>query len=114
MNHFTLIAWCYFLFELIVNGIVPAFQSEQEQFDPYTGVIQQFYDLTIIGSLLIIFRPREWPEYFSVGLLDGGQGFNNDNENGLEVEERRIAPLLQTKITEKLLNSIRSGGSNDM
>jgi hypothetical protein len=47
--------------------------------------------LSIIACLLIIFRPREWPDYFSVGLLDGQI---NDNEGDREIEERRIAPLL--------------------
>ena len=55
--------------------------------------------------LLVVFRPREWPEFFGVGLLDAPFG---EDEMGVEIEERRIAPLLHTVINEKALNSFRS------
>ena len=50
--------------------------------------------------LLFIFRPRKWPEFFSVGLLDNPFG---EDDGGLEAEERRIAPLLTTVLNDKVL-----------
>lgn len=60
-------------------------------------------------GLLFVFRPREWPEFFGVGLLDAPFG---EDDGGMEVEERRIAPLLSTVIDEKVFNSTRSSKSS--
>ena len=68
MNKYFFIAGLYFFYELVINGLIPTFESESDQFDPYANVIQQFYDLAIIFSLLVVFRPREWPEYFNLGF----------------------------------------------
>ena len=52
------------------------------------SVIVYFF---IIIAILFVFRPRKWPEYFSVGLLDVPFG---EADGNIEMEERRIAPLL--------------------
>jgi hypothetical protein len=105
MNKFFLICCAYFFYELIINGLLPSFDNaETESFDPYANVIQQFYDLIIITSLLVVFRPRKWPEYFRVGLIDAA--FNEDNHR--EIEDRRIAPLLNVDIDQKVFMSKQS------
>lgn len=108
MNKFFFVACCYFLYELIINGLIPTFDPEQDQPDPYTNVIQQFYDLFIISCLLFIFRPRKWPEFFGVGLLDNP--FGDDGE--LDAEDRRLAPLLTTVLNDKVFNSYGSSKSS--
>ena len=40
-------------------------------FNPWQEIIQQYYDLFVILMLMAIFRPRIWPELFSVGLFNG-------------------------------------------
>lgn len=65
--------------------------SSSDEFNPTEIVLQQFYDLFIILCLLFVFRPRVWPEYFGVGLLDAPFG---EADGNIEMEERRIAPLL--------------------
>ena len=44
-----------------------------------------------------------------MGLLDAPFG---ENDGSLEMEERRIAPLLTTVIDDRILNSIKSGKTN--
>lgn len=51
-----------------------------------------------------VFRSREWPDYFTVGLFDGEV---NDLENTIEqiVEQYKIVPFCSTTIDQKLLHS---------
>lgn len=39
MNKFFVVACCYFLYELIVNGLLPTFEPDQDSFDPYANVV---------------------------------------------------------------------------
>lgn len=104
MNKFFFICCAYFFYELVINGLIPSFNTTEDSFDPYANVIQQFYDLIIIMSLLIVFRPRKWPEYFRVGLIDAA--FNDELDR--EVDDRRIAPLLNADINNKVFYSQQS------
>lgn len=40
MNKYFLIAGCYFFYELVINGLLPTFEGDNEQFDPYSNVVQ--------------------------------------------------------------------------
>ena len=81
MTKFIVIAVAYFGFELVINGLIPSVElasrnttsspSQPAAFNPWEEVIQQYYDLAIIVSILFVFRPRNWPQFFSVGLYDG-------------------------------------------
>ena len=81
MTKFIAIAVAYFGFELVINGLIPSVElaakqttsrtSTSQNFNPWEEVIQQYYDLAIIIAILFVFRPRNWPEFFSVGLIDG-------------------------------------------
>jgi hypothetical protein len=54
--------------------------------------------------LLVVFRSRKWPEYFRVGLIDAA--FNEDIDH--ELDDRRIAPLLNVEVDEKVFYSQQS------
>ncbi len=51
-----------------------------------------------------MFRSRKWPEFFRVGLRDPES--NEDNDRILE--DRRIVPLLNVDINDKVLMSKQS------
>jgi hypothetical protein len=40
MNQFIIVAVFYFLYELIVNGIIATLYEDEDEFDPYANVIQ--------------------------------------------------------------------------
>ena len=105
MNRFTLVAVVYFFYELVVKGLVPTFNGDSEQFDPYSNVFQQVYDLFVILCLLVILRPRVWPEYFSLETI-----YQRIYDN--EFEQRRLAPLLNAVVDEKALHSSKSRSSD--
>ena len=67
----------YFSYEIVYNGFIPIISNifnwsgqKDANMDAEAGLKQHFFDLIIVSSLLIIFRPRTWPEYFHIGLLD--------------------------------------------
>ena len=63
--------------------------------------------MTIIVCLLIIFRPRVWPEYFNLGFEAAFMN-QSDNEEG----NRVTVPLLNAEIKNKLFDSIRTKTSS--
>lgn len=70
MAQFFFVVNVYFFYELIINGLIPTFESEGDTLDPMSTVFQQFFDLTIVVALLFVLRTRRWPEYFSVELFE--------------------------------------------
>ena len=60
--------------------------------------------------LLIVFRPRRWPEYFQISLLDAQITEEEGAALGLEGFERsrRIVPLMHTLISQNCLNSVKT------
>lgn len=103
MRQYFYVSSIYFFYELVINGLIPTFNGDSDAFDPYANVIQQFYDLFIISCLLLVFRPRMWPEYFSLGFEA-----NFPNAQDEEQEVRRLAPLLNAVIDDKAFQSNRS------
>jgi len=106
MTRFIVIAVFYFGFELVINGLIPSVelaarqsthQSAQSSYNPWEEVIQQYYDLAIIVCILWVFRSRQWPEYFTVGLLDGEV---SDMTNAMDqiVEQYKVVPFFSTTI----------------
>ena len=69
MKKFTVLATFYFMYEIIINGLIP-YMREGEDFSPVYVVLNQVFDFMITLSLLVTFRPRVWPEYFSLGIMD--------------------------------------------
>ena len=67
----------YFGYEIILNGLMPILLSifdwsgqKDANMDAQPGLRQHFFDLIIVSSLLVIFRPRVWPPMFFVGIID--------------------------------------------
>jgi len=38
MNRFSITAGIYFFYELVINGLIPTFNCDSDQFDPYSNV----------------------------------------------------------------------------
>lgn len=81
-------------------------------YNPWEEVIQQYYDLVIIISILWVFRARRWPEYFTVGLFDG-EAVDVTQTNAQLIEQYRVVPVYSTKIDEKILHSSHGFDSKD-
>lgn len=74
MGRFMTVMCTYFIYEVCINGLYSVFRSlmiEGEPIiDPYATVNQQFFDILIIVSLLIVVRPKVWPRFFHVAFLE--------------------------------------------
>lgn len=62
-----------------------------------------YYETVVILMLMVVFRPREWPEYFFLNVVDNMavQRFMNlEGENGAIVQggSHVLVPLLEAKI----------------
>lgn len=108
-----IIAVFYFGFELIINGLIPSVElaakqttrsSSSRSYNPWEEVLQQYYDLGIILAILFVYRPREWPELFSVGLYDG-EAADFAQANQTLVEEYKTVNFYSVSIDKKVLNS---------
>ena len=66
----------------------------------------------MIASLLYVLRPREWPEYFTVGLIGEDQNENDLNDN--LIENYKITPMFNTSIDTKVYDSLTSRKSGDL
>lgn len=115
MSKFIAISVLYFGFELVINGLIPSVElaakqtttsshSQQGAYDPWEEVIQQYYDLFIVVCLLIVFRARSLPDYFTVGLFDGEIG-DIAMTNEQLVEQYKVVPLFSALIDRKVLHS---------
>ena len=71
LRKFMIVASAFFAFEIIVHGVIPLVNmNSTEEYNAFEIVFHQAYDFLINISLLIIFRPRVWPDYFNLGVLD--------------------------------------------
>ena len=77
MKQFLVVALIYFFYELIVNGIYTSFKllfnwssSPDANLNPYPALWQHSFDLIFLIVLLAVLRPRHWPLFFNLGLLD--------------------------------------------
>ena len=67
----------YFGYELIINGLIPTFAalglgdpSYDDSMDPYAALKQHYFDLAILISIMWIFRSRNFPDYYHLGLRE--------------------------------------------
>ena len=109
MSKYNIVMNLYFLYALIVYGLVPLFETNSSGPTPFFAIFSQFYELGINMAILYIFRPRIWPDFFDFGLLDEPL---NEADGELVLEERRIAPLLHTVIEKKKIFSSFSSSSD--
>jgi len=57
-----------------------------------------------------VFRSREWPQYFEIGLDNAF--YNLFNDGSTEENRRYYAPLLYAEINNKVLDSTQTGKSD--
>jgi len=110
---FVLIIQAFFLFEIVVHGFLP-FLNTSSHFDSFATVFHQVYDFLINLALLVNFRPRHWPEYFGLGILDDNNLAGSREELG--VQRQRLVPLVQAEFYEDMKsgnNYFSSLDSND-
>ena len=78
MKRYLLTVLVYFLYEIVINGIIPIFRQifnwgnaeSDTNMSAEPGLRQHIFDLIIVSAILINFRPREWPQFFYVQLRD--------------------------------------------
>ena len=109
MGSYITIAFFYFAFQLIVNGLIPTVQfvtesNDTSNYEPQHELIQQYYDFFIIMGILITFRSRKWPEYFTVGLFDG-EATDFDGQLDDMMDKYKIIPFSEAIIDQRMLNS---------
>eukprot|EP00347_Sterkiella_histriomuscorum_P014152 403361963 len=65
---YTILVLAYFIYELFANGIYLLTQSQEESqtLDPLSVIFQFYFDLMITSAIMLIFRPRQWPDYFFI------------------------------------------------
>lgn len=115
VNRFIAITITYFTFAIIVNGLIPAVQqatSGEFTNKHWDEIFQQYFDLGTILALLFVFRPRVWPDYFTIGLFNGEDQLEQIQEtNNALVQQYRVVPFLKSEINRSFLD--RSGTSNN-
>jgi len=74
MTQYSYLMSCYFIYELVVNGLIPTFENTSLELpnpiNPMQPVVEQFFDLLFISGLLYVVRPRVWPANFDIGFID--------------------------------------------
>ncbi|CDW83108.1 UNKNOWN [Stylonychia lemnae] len=112
MRYFAFIATAYFSFEIVAHGILPYYLLS-DGFDSLTTILYQIIDLIILSCLLWTLRPRQWPEYFNLGILEdfGFSYQHNDNQQSIQLAPMREALIdrdLQSLNTSDPNHSFRS------
>jgi hypothetical protein len=102
-NQFIAVMLVYFSYEIVVNGVVPVVrQASSDSLDNarhWDQIRQQYFDLLVIAALLIVFRSRAWPEFFSIGLFDGEDEQEEiDETNNALVQQYRVVPYFKSDI----------------
>jgi hypothetical protein len=72
MSGFIVVCNVYFSFELAIHGLLPMIEIFTGPLlgDTLTTLVHQSMEFIITLSLLCVVRPRDWPEYFGIGLLE--------------------------------------------
>ena len=78
MKRYLLTLLVYFAYEIGINGIYPIFTQifnwgsaeSDANMNAQPGLRQHIFDLIIVLAILINFRPREWPQFFNIQLID--------------------------------------------
>jgi len=73
IRKFVVIVTAYFVFEVMIHGALPLIFSADfnfEIFDKFLFILHSVYDFFINVALLYTFRPRKWPEYFFLDVIE--------------------------------------------
>jgi hypothetical protein len=101
MTQFNFLVVMYFVTEIGFNGVIPYAQwlvtsVDSGNYSPSLDIIEEYCHCAVICGLLYIFGRKQWPDYFSVGLLTNNDNNNNNGVN--ELMDYKIVPLLRTEI----------------
>lgn len=83
INRFAVVIGVYFIYEVSLNGFIPQFMGSNEDSNPVTLLSSQLVDFATILSLLVIFRPWEFPGVFEDITLFLHYFVRDNNEQGL-------------------------------
>ena len=98
MKRFLGIITAYFMYEVLFNGLF-AWLKEEEEFNNFYVVLNQVFDFMITLALLVTFRPRVWPEYFTLSIFeDPLLGRNRQFDDHDDYNHFQIAPMKQAKL----------------
>lgn len=74
---YNIVAGMFYLYEIFIHAFLPLLMPNPDgDLNLYGAVVQQVYEFCMIGTLLWIYRPRQWPSYFG---LEIGMGLPEDN-----------------------------------
>ena len=116
----------YFSFTIVVNGLIPSLELEHNRktepafsnsYSPRREVLQQLFDLALTISIQWVYRPRQWPEFFTiVGIIDEQESqdipFGETQTLDQLVEKYRVVPFYTTTIDKNLLYSSKGYNSD--
>jgi hypothetical protein len=74
MKRYFLTVFLYFLYEIVINGIIPIFNQiftwdnaeSDANMNALPGLRQHIFDFIIVSAILVNFRPRQWPPLFNI------------------------------------------------
>ena len=83
MKGFIQVSRIYFIFEIVMHGVLPMISllAGDLASDTVIALLHQSIEFLVIMSLLVMLRPRDWPEYFSLDIFENQE---LQSENGLE------------------------------
>lgn len=96
----------YFGFKIVYYAIVEYLNNESLSADVYLFI--QSFDLLFLGGVLFTFRSRDWPPFYSVGINEFSQRYDNpfgQNNTTAPLLYRTIvyAPVHELLITKRAL-----------
>lgn len=100
MKGFIALCNIYFTFEIVMHGILPFVELLVGSIldETITTLVHQSMEFLITIALLGILRPRDWPEYFTLNMLD--QSFSHE-----ENEQPKLPQINEAKVKRGLSSS---------
>ena len=122
-KHLMIVAHSYFILDLFYFGFLPYFLrteltgvSPGPYDDKYYIISHEFFILAIILALLNIFKIRDLPALFDVGMISGiSEDFDANQVNRKLLEDYKVVPIFSVYVSPRLYSdeSIVSMASGD-
>jgi hypothetical protein len=101
MRKLRVLVIMYFTAQLVRHIVTPLLQNNYTYY--FAKALPQVTDYAILGTIMMIYRARNWPQFFGLGILEmPGPG---NRERGY------IAPLIETLVYDRLVNGDADGTS---
>ena len=100
LNFFFVLVTMYFLFKFAEVGVMQFWAWKYERLQRNLTVASHIADLSAVFVFMLIFRSRNWPQFFGLGLVEAPllQG------EFRALPDQQIAPILQTLVNDKTLS----------